>query len=79
MSPKKTTGDDPGSRLMTLTEVAHELRLTRSAIYPKIYSGELAAVAVGRNERGLRVLRSSFEEYQQRIELEGQRRFGGVA
>ena len=79
MTPRKPTTQDPGSRLMTLAEVARELRLTRSAIYPKIYNGELAAVAVGRNGRGLRVLRSSFEEYQEGIEREGQRRFGGAA
>jgi hypothetical protein len=65
---------------MTLTEVATELGLkSRSAIYPKIYSGEIAAVPVGKNGRGLRVLRSSFEDYCRRIEREGERRFGGAA
>ena len=66
------------SHLMTLAEVAYELGLTRSAIYPKVYSGELAAVAVGENGRGLRVLRSSFDEYLKRLEREGERRFGGA-
>lgn len=79
MSPKSPPQQLPGSRYMTLPEVAAELGLTRSAIYPKIYAGELLAVAVGRNGRGLRVLRSSFEEYQRRIEREGERRFGGAA
>lgn len=65
---------------MTLAEVATELGLkSRSSIYPKIYSGELAAVPIGNKGDGLRVLRSSFEEYCQRKEREGQRRFGGAA
>lgn len=68
-----------GPRYMTLQEVAEELGLARTTIYSKIYAGDLVGVTVGLNGRGLRVLRSSFEEYQRRIEREGQRRFGGAA
>lgn len=62
---------------MTLEEVAAELGFkSRSAVYPRIYAGELAAVAIGENGRGLRVLRSSFEEYCKRLERDGAKRFG---
>jgi excisionase family DNA binding protein len=63
-------------RYMTLKEVADELGLTRTAIYSKIYAGELYAVAVGENGRGLRVVRSTFEQYCQRLEAESAKRFG---
>jgi excisionase family DNA binding protein len=68
-----------GPRYMTLQEVADELGLKRTTIYTKIYDGDLVGVPVGKNGRGLRVLRSSFDEYCQRKELEGRRRFGGAA
>lgn len=63
------------SRYMTLQEVAAELGLARTTIYTKIYAGELAGIAVGANGRGLRVLRSSFDDYCRRLEAQGTRRF----
>jgi excisionase family DNA binding protein len=68
-----------GPRYMTLQEVADELGVARTTIYNRIYEGDLVGVTVGKKGRGLRVLRSSFDEYTQRIEREGHRRFGGAA
>ena len=63
---------------MTLTEVARELGVkSPGTIRNKIYKGELVGVNVATlGTSQLRVTRTSFEAYCERIEAEAVERFG---
>lgn len=65
-------------RYMTLVEVARELGLSRTAIYNKIYSGEMVGVDVGTGRSQMRVTRKSFEDYCDRLERKAAQRFGAA-
>lgn len=79
MTRKKAERPATPGRYMTLDEVAAELGLSRNAIYTKIYDGQFQAVPIHKNGKGLRVVRTSFDEYCARIEREAADRFGGAA
>lgn len=66
------------SRYMTLTEVARELGLkSAGSIRNKIYAGDLVGVNVATvGQSQLRVTRTSFEAYCDRLEREAAQRFG---
>jgi hypothetical protein len=65
------------SRLMTVTEVAHQLAVGRTTVHNKIGTGELVAVDVAtadKYKRQLRVTRKSFDAYCARLEQDGSHR-----
>lgn len=68
----------PPGRYMTLDEVARELVTTRNDIRNKVYAGLLVGVDIATTGSRLRVTRTSFEEYCDRIEREALQRFGAA-
>lgn len=74
-------GDDESkSRYMTQAEVAHDLGCSVATVRNLIYDGLLDGVKLNhRKNAGIRVVRTSFEAYCERIEAEFAARLGGAA
>lgn len=66
---------------MKPAEVAAELRMSRTAVYPLLEShgGPIEVVMVGTGRGALRVKRDSFDAYCRRIEAEAEARFRHTA
>lgn len=75
MALKRET--DPQSRYMTFEDVARQLQISADSVRAKVLAGELASADVGNGteRKVLRVVRSSFNSYCDRIEAEAARRF----
>jgi hypothetical protein len=75
----RTEEPEPKPRYLTQAYVARELGYkSNSTVRNLIYLGLLDGVQVSPGS-GLRVTRTSFEAYCQKIEAEGAERFGGAA
>jgi hypothetical protein len=75
---RQASSTDANSRYMTFEDVARQLQVSADSVRAKVLTGELAGADVGNGtqRKVLRVLRSSFDAYCERIEAEAARRFG---